>query len=159
MKEVKTKQPSQEDRMPGREHAPGLMKTYIIFFFFKLACLVSLQQSDFRHSFLYTWKEFFLITLPSITRLIASIRVCNASVLQSSCSLPYVSPSNKYGKTPTGKSHKAETCVVSMNQDGKKLIPLLDVGLLWLSFASNAVAGCYLCLGKGCFEINLVLKH
>lgn len=55
MKEVKTKQPSQEDRMPGREHAPGLMKTYIIiFFFFKLACLVSLQQSDFRHSFLYT---------------------------------------------------------------------------------------------------------
>lgn len=46
-----------------------------------------------------------------------------------------------------------------MNQDGKKLLPLLDAGLLWLSFASNAVAGCYLCLGKVCFEINLVLKH
>lgn len=41
-----------------------------------------------------------------------------------------------------------------MNRDGKKFIPLLDAGLLWPSFASNAVAGWQLRLGKGWFETN-----
>ena len=44
-KEAKTKQPSREDRMPGREHAPDLMKTYIFFIYFFLnwraSCLCS----------------------------------------------------------------------------------------------------------------------
>jgi len=41
-----------------------------------------------------------------------------------------------------------------MNRGGKKIIPLLDIGLLWLSFGSNAVAGCSLSLAKAWFEIN-----
>lgn len=43
MKEAKTKQAAQEDRMPRREQTHGLMKTYIIFKKKQLASLVSLQ--------------------------------------------------------------------------------------------------------------------
>lgn len=43
MKEAKTKQAAQEDRMPRREQTQGLMKTYIILKKKQLACLVSLQ--------------------------------------------------------------------------------------------------------------------